>query len=167
MTLIWFIDLVKSTRMLIALSRGPCMQYSGDYEGQKIRTGRKNKIDQIQPMATRSRRKPVDEEPASNWLNSDTLNLQKIRDSQQADSVLSTVYDWVDRSVCPDLSDLSAVGREIKYLWLQFPSLEISNGVIERRLINEGMLPKFQILILGDLREIVLKECHPSVMARH
>ena len=28
-----------------ALSRGPCMQCSGDHEGQKIRTGLKKKID--------------------------------------------------------------------------------------------------------------------------
>ena len=78
-------------------------------------------------MTTRSRRKPVDEGPASYWLNSDTLNLPKIRDSQQADPVLFTLYDWVDRGV---------------RLWGQWPSLEISSGVIVRRLINAEMSPK-------------------------
>ena len=86
-----------------------------------------------------------------------TLNLQKIRESQHADPVLSTVFDWVDRGVRLDLRSLSAEGREIKYLWGQFPSLEISSGVLVRRLINAGMSPKVQILIPGDLRETVLK----------
>ena len=95
------------------------------------------------------------------------MNLQKIRDSQQADPVLSTVYDWVDRDVRPDLSNLSAEGKETKYLWGQFPSLEISSGVLVRRLINVGMWPKVQILITGDLGEIVLKECHASVTTGH
>ena len=57
----------------------------------------------------------MDLHPASNWLNSDVLNLQKIRDSQQADPVLSTVYDWVDRGVHPALSTFSAEGKAIKY----------------------------------------------------
>ena len=118
-------------------------------------------------MATRSRRKPVDAEPASNWLNSDALNLQKIGDSQQADPVLSTVYDSVDRGVSPDLSSLSAEGKEVKYLWERFPSLEIPCGVLIRRLINVGMSPKWQTLIPRDLRETVLKECHASTMAGH
>ena len=69
------------------------MQCSGDLEGQKISTGGNKTIDQIVPVATRPRRKPVDAEPASNWLNSDALNLQKVRDSQQADPVLSAVCD--------------------------------------------------------------------------
>ena len=106
-------------------------------------------------------------EPASNWLNSDALNLQKIRDSQQADPVLSTVFDWVDRGVRPTLSSLSAEGKEIKYLWGQFPSLEISSGILVRRLINAGMSPKVQILIPGELRETVLEECHASPTAGH
>ena len=134
-----------------ALSRGPCMQCSGDHEGQKIRIGRRKKTDKVQQEAILSRRKAVDVEPASNWLNSDTLNLQKIRDSLQADPGLSTVFDWVDRGVRPDLSSLSAEGKEIKYLWRQFPSLEISSGVLVRRLINAGMSPNVQIWIPGEL----------------
>ena len=130
-----------------ALSRGQCMQCGGDHEGQKIRLGRRKKSDQVQPVTTRSRRKTVVTEPASNWLNSEALNLDKIMDSQQVDPVLSTVFDWVDRGVQPALSDLSAEGREIKYLWGQFPSLEISSGVLVRRLINAGMSPKVQNLI--------------------
>ena len=84
-----------------------------------------------------------------------------------ADPVLSTVYDWVDRGVRPDLSSLSAEGREIKYLWGQFPSVEISSGVLVRRIINTGMSPKVQILIPGALQETVLKECHASTTAEH
>ena len=145
-----------------ALSRGPCMQCGGNHEGQKIRPGQRKRNDQVQPVTTRSRTKTVDKEPASNWLNSEALNLQKIRDSQQADPVISTVFDLVDRGVCPALRDLSAKGREIKYLWGQFPSMEISSGVLVMRLINAGMSTKVQILIPGDLRETVLEECHAS-----
>ena len=72
----------------------------------------------------------MDIEPASNWLNSDALKRQKIRDSQQADPVLSTVFDWVDKGVRLDLSDLTAEGKEIKYLWGQFHSLEISRRIL-------------------------------------
>ena len=112
---------------------------------RKLGLDEERKMTKVQPVTTRSRRKTIDVEPASNWLNSDALNLQKIRDSQQADPVLSTVYDWVDRGVRPALSSLSAEGKEIKYLWGQFPSLEISSGVLVRRLINAGMSPKVHI----------------------
>ena len=150
MTLILVTGLVRSTRMLMPfLEVFPC-------NAVEIMRVRKSGLeergkDQIQPVATRSRRQPVDVESAFNWLNSDKLNLQKIRDSHQGDPVLSTVYDWVDRGVRLDLSSLSADGREIKYLWGQFPSLEISSGVSIRRLINAGMSPKVQILIPRDL----------------
>ena len=150
-----------------ALSRGPCMQCSGDHDGEKIRTGRKPKSEQAK-VVTRTRRKQDKRGPASNWLDSEVLNLQKIREGQQADPVLSTVYEWVEKGQRPDICEISSKGRELKYLWGQFPSLEISSGVLVRKLVIPGTEgPKVQILIPGSLREVVLKECHESLTSGH
>ena len=41
---------------------------------------------------------------------------KKIGEGQQADHVLSTVYDWVEKAECPDVSKILLNGWEIKYL---------------------------------------------------
>ena len=149
-----------------ALSRGPCMQCSGDHHGEKIRAGRKKKIEEVR-VITRSRLRKDGDAAGSNWLQSDVLNMEKVREEQQADPTLSTVYSWVEEGARPDISKLSSERRELKYLWGQFPSFEISNGILIRKLTNTGMDPKIQILVPESLREVVLKECHNSLTSGH
>lgn len=79
------------------------------------------------------------------WLNSDVFNLQRVRSVQQVDPLISVVYDWVEKAKHIDISELSPERQEIKYLLDQFPSPEISCGVLIRN--KAGMAPKVQILI--------------------
>ena len=141
------------------------MQCSGDHKGKKIHFRWRKKTHIVRPVATRLRRKQENQDQASTWLNSKALNLKKVRGGQLAIPVLSMVNDWVDIKERLDISKLSPERRELKYLLGQYISLEISSGVLTRRLENVGMVPKIQILITGGLRDIVLRECHESVTA--
>lgn len=150
-----------------ALSRGPCMQCGGDHGGEKIRTGRKPRAEQAKAVVTRRGKKQSDRYPVSNWLSSENLNLEKFKEAQQADPALSEVCTWIEEGRRPDITELSSKGRELKYWWGQYPSLEVVSGVLVRKLPDTGLGPKVQILVPGCLREIVMKECHESLTSGH
>ena len=151
-----------------AMSRGPCAQCSGEHEGKASRRGRRKKNEEnVTAVMTRQQKKiPVNTDAESNWLSSVNLNMDRIRASQQADPVLSQIFDWVKKEDKPSYSQISHEGHAVKFYWSQFDSLRIINGVVIRE-IHSSTGIKRQILLATDLRDEALAECHSVITAGH
>ena len=110
-----------------ALSRGPCPQCKGDHEGE----GRRRKQptpDEARPVRTRSQMDhPVGPET---WFTSPDLSWSDFQEAQTADPLLSQVRTWVEKGTRPAFEDISWEGRETKFYWGQFGSLQIQKGVL-------------------------------------
>ena len=89
----------------------------------------------------------------------------RIRASQQADPVLSQIFDWV-KGRQTSYSQISHEGHAVKFYWSQFDSLRIINGVVIRE-IHSSTGVKRQILLATDLRDEALVECHSVITAGH
>ena len=119
----------------------------------------------IAPVRTRSQKKdPLPQ--CSNWLSSMNLDQKVIQSHQEQDPVTSEVIMWIEKGQRPEYSTISCAGREIKFLWGQFNSLQIQNNLLVRKLKTFQDV-KIQIYIPPSLRDEVLDKCHGTTTSAH
>ena len=148
-----------------ALSRGPCTQCGGDHDSIKIKRGRHKTAESVKPVQTRKQR--CQQPKAATWVNQFTFDLSDLQTAQDRDPVLSRVKTWVQAEKRPNFDDISLEGRDMKFYWGQFQSLQLRDGILVRELERELFGPKYQILVPLSMREQVLKECHEARTAGH
>lgn len=147
-----------------AMSRGPCHQCSGSHEGEKIRTGRQKKPE-ARAVKTRSQK---DSQPCTEtWLTAFTFDSEDMRQAQDNDPVLAQVKTWIEKQERPPFEEISWEGQETKFYWGQFNALQMTHGLMTRRLEREVFGPKIQILVPRELRHQVMEECHEARTAGH
>ena len=87
---------------------------------------------------------------------------------QEADSSIGVVYKWMKEGEKPSSGEVSALGPEARHYWLQWDSLELSEGLLYRWFRRkDGSDAYRQLLVPGKVRREVLYHVHDSLLAGH
>lgn len=129
-----------------------------------------NKETQLPTRAVRTRASDKSEESnidGTEWKPIYTN--ENVKREQLKDTVLMTVYEWVENGQRLDIQAIGIMSPAIRHYWHIFHQLKISNGVlIKQAYDNESsQLVYFQILALKSLQAEILKQAHDAPLGGH
>ena len=131
---------------------------------------RRRPVDEVDRVQTRRQLKRMEkrtEWSGSNWLQSQGMDLTRVREAQASDPALAAVRSWLQQGERPGFSEISQEGREVKFYWGQYRSIEDLEGVLIRRLTSANLPERRQVLMPGCLRDEALRLSHDVVTAGH
>ena len=133
--------------------------------------------DQVaRPVVTRRQRRPAaagNQTPvaapntSSNWMATLDFNAQTLQDAQSADPDVSQVRTWIQMSQRPPFADIKGEGPHLKFLWGQYPCLQVEGGLVTRRLTRPGFPDRRQVLLPAQLRRQAFQMAHEGRVGGH
>ena len=93
--------------------------------------------------------------------------LPNLKGAQQKDREIKLVREWVEKGERPPWTKISGMNNRVKSYWSQFQRLCIYNDYLCRIWFEAKKPDKYQIIIPKGLREIVLQQCHITVIGGH
>ena len=94
-------------------------------------------------------------------------DLPSLKEAQQKDREIKLVREWVEKGERPPWTKISGMNNRVKSYWSQFQRLCIYNDYLCRIWFVAKKPEKYQIIIPKGLTEIVLQQCHDSVIGGH
>lgn len=107
-------------------------------------------------------------EPLAETQNPDIKDSEienKIKSLQTNDPDLNEIIKWVVNKQKPQWEDISHTSETLKYYWVRFDSLSHSDGVLYHKW--EGIVPKYQSVLLKSLAWEVLVNIHCNITGGH
>ena len=99
-------------------------------------------------------------------LFSTKYNLQQLREEQLKDSDLRQLIGWKEMQSDPPQSELQLSSRAVKHLWASPSLLELENGVLYYRWVEEHD-SRLLLLVPLALRDEAMHYCHNVKLAGH
>ena len=100
------------------------------------------------------------------WLSDSKFNLEKVKEAQGKDPIISCFIALKETGNKPDWNDVAAQENELMSYWAQLESMLInSEGLLCQQLIGPRSSITMQVVIPLSLVETILEMLHESVTA--
>jgi hypothetical protein len=100
-------------------------------------------------------------------VGTETQDQQELKELRNKDPHVKQVKDWVLSGSRPEFSAISGEGKVLKYLWSQFTSLEINDGILYRRWGDPSKSQKLQAILSLSERRNALQLSHDHRSSGH
>lgn len=123
----------------------------------------------VRVVPTRQKRPRGQEVEPSSWMDGGVrLDRSLLRDEQQKDPAAVDAMIWYHNGSRPSRQDIMSLGLDHKFLWGNFDSLEIIDGLLVRRIVPRiSGHELIHAYVPAPLRREVIRMCHDTVTGGH